>query len=251
MNQHCDCVPPQTRIVNQKLMNNLKHQRSSAILAAICLSGSLSAGLIYNPDVSSGSYTTIPEFEFNQAPGPIPAGFYSGTGGLFIAPAPSGSASAAVVPGGAIGNGGQVAIVSPFNGPGTGIFWNNVMNVSAGQSYVISGFAKVSPGTTSNVYIDLWDVSGDIYVQFDKSFSDGWQFAYETFTAPFDMVIGARAILDFTAGAGDSVIFDNLAVTPFANFVAPSVTPVPEPETYAMAAGTALLALGVWRRCRR
>ncbi len=232
-------------------MSNRIYLKLSALAASACLSASLSAAIIYNPNTGTGSYTTIPDFEFNTAPGAIAPGGYSGTGGIFFAPPFQGSASAAVVAGGAVGNGGQVTITSPFEGPGTGLIWNNVMNVTGGQSYVISGFAKVSPGTTSNIYLDLWDVAGDVHVLFDKTYSAGWQFGYETFTAPFDMVIGARAIMDLNGSLGDSVIFDSFAVTPLAEFVAPSITPVPEPETYAVAVGAALLGLGAWRRFLR
>jgi hypothetical protein len=232
-------------------MSNQKCEISMAVLALAGIFSPISAAIIYTPDPTTGSYNTIPDFEFNQPIGPIPSGGYTGAGGIFLAQPFGGMASAAVVAGGAVGNGGQITVDAGFNGPGTALIWDSVMNVSAGQSYVISAFAKVSPGTTSNIYIDLWDVPGDLDIYFDKTFTSGWQFAYETFTASSDMVIGARAILDLNASAGDSVIFDSFAVTPLESFVAPSVSPIPEPETYAMVVGVALVGLGAWRRCRR
>jgi hypothetical protein len=232
-------------------MSNQMCNLSIALLAVAGFLSPVSAGIIYTPDPTTGSYNTIPDFEFNQPTGPIPNGGYTGAGGIFLAQPSGGLASAAVVAGGAVGNGGQITIDAGFNGPGTALIWDSVMSVSAGQSYVISAFAKISPGTTSNVYIDLWDVSGDLDIYFDKSFTSGWQFAYETFTAPSDMVIGARAILDLNASTGDSVIFDGFAVTPLDSFVAPSISAVPEPETYAVVVGVALVGLGAWRRCRR
>jgi hypothetical protein len=218
-------------------------------LLALALAPAGLADIVYNPQIGSGSYTVVPGMDFNN-PAILSYGGYTGGGGLFLAPSPFGDSTGIISPAfGAIGGGIAVTSLSTYSGPGTGVTWDGVLPVTGGQSYVLSAYVNVRPGTTGTVYIDLWDVPGDPNLQADTSVTGTWQFIHTTFTPAFDMVVGARGILDNNVTAGDSVWFDDIAITPAGSFVAPVA--VPEPGEYAAVAGTLLLGVAAWRRFRR
>lgn len=96
----------------------------------------------------------------------------------------------------------------------------------------------------ANVYLDLWDVPGDLKVNTSANTSS-WQFVWDTYTAPFDTQISARAVVDLNVGPNDVVHVDSLALTPAAQFRLPAVS-VPEPGMVTLAAAGIALLLG-WR----
>jgi len=68
------------------------------------------------------------------------------------------------------------------------------------------------------VYLDLWDIPGDIQVSVPPR--PGWQFVYGTFT-PWGSAVGIRAVIDGNVQPSDELQVDELAITPLARFLPP------------------------------
>lgn len=126
-------------------------------------------------------------------------------------------------------------------------------NLTVGETYVLSAFIK--PDTVwqdGMAYIDVMagaPYTGMGITNMNSSHEDKWHFAYTTFTVTQPSVV--VRVVNATAGAGGIVpdgattFWDDVAITPVAQFVAP--TTVPEPATLISLGA----ALGVLARRRR
>lgn len=115
----------------------------------------------------------------------------------------------------------------------------------AGQAYVLSGFFRAEePG--GSIAIDIGNYGGQAWYQTaatavaaDASTTGKWFFGYVTFVAD-NPTMRVRLIRNGPTIPFAQTFFDDVAVTPAANFQAP--TAVPEPATLvALGAGTLAL----------
>jgi hypothetical protein len=119
----------------------------------------------------------------------------------------------------------------PRSGPGFA-YQQQVTGLIPNQTYILSGAFKVDDINTGNLYIDMTDaVGGDTGYRPELGLKpQGWFFTYNSFT-PNGTTANVRIIRDTYGNdlqAGGYV--DEIAVTPFASFVAPT-SAVPEPSS--------------------
>lgn len=121
----------------------------------------------------------------------------------------------------------KINALTTFTGPGYGI--GQTISVTAGQTYVLSGFLQQGTITTGRIYLDFCDVGWENEVHFAVSSTPkaAWQFAYGTVTIPVGVTsVYLRLVHDLNVIAGQYAYVDEIALTPIASFVAP--VPVPE-----------------------
>jgi hypothetical protein len=116
---------------------------------------------------------------------------------------------------------------------------------------VLSGFintAGLAPGASARLDIpstSFFSVgSGELQYGLD---SNVWQFVYADFQQNTNPSVSLRMVLDTIVSEGDYVYFDDIALTPFSEFVAPNSAPIPEPGT-ALLMGLGLAGLAGRRR---
>ena len=227
---------------SHKVVNAAKFMRSSlpttfthnfliSLLSAAVFSAQ--ADVLLGPfQPGTGSWTTVPQGDFEFGPQAIPAiASYSGSGTMVLILSAGSSGNASTDPlaaqGGSLGG-----IIRPnaFVGPGIALAYNGVVQVNAGVSYVLSAFVRrpTPEASQANVYLDLWDVPGDLKVETSANTS-GWQFVWGTYTPVSNTQISARVVVDFNVGLNDVVYVDSLALTPASHFQPPSIA-VPKPS---------------------
>lgn len=170
----------------------------------------------------TGSWTLVKDGSFEITRGELVArtGYVlDGTWQLVLA---AGSSGAARIDGTAAARGTNGVVISPgtFNGPGIALTLGAAMSLPAGVPHVLSGWVRRPNPSNSKatVYLDLWDIPGDIQVSVPAR--PGWQFVYGTFT-PWGSPVGIRAVIDGNVQPSDELQVDELAITPLASFMPP------------------------------
>lgn len=174
----------------------------------------------FRPD--SGAWTLVKDGSFEIPRGDLVsrAGYtMDGTWQLVLA---NGSSGAARIDGAAAARGtnGVVIQPSPFNGPGIALTLGEAMNLPVGVPHVLSGWVRRPNPSNSKatMYLDLWDIPGDIQVPIPAR--PGWQFVFGTFT-PNGNPVGIRAVVDGSVQPTDELQVDELAITPLSRFQPP------------------------------
>lgn len=134
-------------------------------------------------------------------------------------------------------------LVSPADFPGSGFAVLNSVSVQQNTDYVVSGFFYRT-ATTGFAYIDFNDIAGEPTVLTDQSFVGEWQFAHIAWNSGSNTNVTLRVVMDNGVTQGQTMYFDEIAVTLADDFEAPAA--VPEPFTLALA----LPALALLRRKR-
>lgn len=134
----------------------------------------------------------------------------------------AGSSGSARIDGSAAARGTNGVVILPgtFNGPGIALTLGTAMSLPAGVPHVLSGWVRRPNPSNSKatVYLDLWDIPGDIQVSVPAR--PGWQFVYGTFT-PGGSPVGIRAVIDGNVQPSDEFQVDELAITPLSGFQPP------------------------------
>jgi hypothetical protein len=203
------------------------------------------AGTVLNPTPGTGSYAVLANggFETGLANWPYTAG----SGGGFA----SSNADSFLGDGSIVTN-----TLTNVTGEAAGYArQSDEFTVTGGETYVLSGFFNTLDIAGGKLYLDLSDVSFDLFVgstMDDPINGTDWFFAWGEFTVPStstSMNLRVRVVRDSTRVIGELGYVDEVAVTPISQFRAPtSVVPLPS----AALAGFGLLAvLGGLRHRRR
>ena len=218
----------------------MKHLISLTIcLTAVAFTPASNASLIIGPfDSASGSWTLIDNGNFENGldgwSNSTSPGNFALDSTLFM----SSSHSVRSVPN------------SGFDGPGFAL--SHSVDITGGETYVLSGFINTRDMATGNLYIDMNDVAFDPNLgSGELSYNtDEWQFLYQSFLPDAGVSsLTVRLVHDSNVPSGESGYFDDIAITPVSSFVAPTVVPEPSISTL-MGAGLSLLAINGWRRRR-
>ncbi len=210
------------------MLNSSSWHRVHRILAGIVLSLASATALwaqqaLVEPfRTGTGSWNLVKDGSFEITRGELVArtGYIlDGSWQLVLAAGSSGSAridgTAA-----ARGTNGVVIVPGTFNGPGIALTLGTAMSLPSGVPHVLSGWVRRPNPTNSKatVYLDLWDIPGDIQVSVPAR--PGWQFVYGTFT-PGGSPVGIRAVIDGNVQPSDELQVDELAITPLSSFQPP------------------------------
>ncbi|MFG0285799.1 MAG: GC-type dockerin domain-anchored protein [Phycisphaerales bacterium JB039] len=159
----------------------------------------------------TGAWSVIPNGDFESGIMSPWVDFTPGKGVFRVtdAEAWSGAFSAGTMSGG------------PGSGPGYAAISASIA-VTRGETYILSGFMNTGNLEAGALYIDLNDIPGDPHVPacFDL---EGWQFGWRQWVADRTSVT-IRIVRDGVWAPGDAAYFDDIALTPLADFVPPDST---------------------------
>ena len=137
---------------------------------------------------------------------------------------------------------------SNYNGAGYAI--QKTISVTAGQSYVLSGFFQQGNMTDSGLYLDLNDVYFEAHAQvaYVSNPNNDWTFVWATINVPVNVgTVTIRVVNDGHLVNGQYAYADEVAFTPVSQFVAPTF--VPEPSALCLYIITiGMLAIRKFRR---
>jgi len=196
----------------------------------VALAGVASASIITNPNIGTGSYTLVANGGFETGDltnwGTIYEHYGVGTMGnttVGTSPVAVGTYSA--------------ALTTHTQRPGYGYGRStDDVTVTAGAQYVLSAYVNMGNGTGAHLKVcdEITPTvhTGQIgpFLHAENGVS-GWQFVYQTITIPTG-VINVDILIWHSGNApvNDVVYFDDVALTPLANFTAPT----PEPATMSL-----------------
>ncbi len=136
-----------------------------------------------------------------------------------------------------------------FTGPGFAL-QSDAITVTAGATYILSGYINTANNSSSQTYIDLSDASFDIDLGIGEIVNNvtDWQFIYGTFI-PNTSSVRVRLVQDLNVAQGDTVLFDNIGITLAQDFqvVSNGPSPIPVPATPALLS-LGLLGIGFLRK---
>ena len=124
----------------------------------------------------------------------------------------------------------KATTTSGFNGYGYGLV-QVVNGLVVGEKYVLSGFIYTGELTSGQTYLDLNDIPNDPTARTLNNGVNQWQFVSTEFVASSSQVT-VRVVRDGDVKAGESAYVDEVAITPFNQFV-----PVDIPMNGAIAFG--------------
>lgn len=183
----------------------------------------------------TGSWTPVKDGSFEITRGELVAQTGYALNGNWQLVLAAGSSGSARIDGTAAARGTNGVVISPgtFNGPGVALTLGATLSLPAGVPHVLSGWVRRPNPSNSKVtvYLDLWDIPGDIQVSVPAR--RGWQFVYGVFT-PRGSPVGIRAVIDGNVQPSDELQVDKLAITPLASFQPPE----PQLELFNVRFGT-------------
>ncbi len=187
-------------------------RRLAVVVAALSLSGAASAQQQVLRDVvpGTGVWNTI-------ADGGFEAGTMTGWGGAsFFFSATDAESFAGDF---------SAVTMTPFasSGPGYGAT-SAPIAVTPGETYILSGAMHADGIIAGAIYIDMNDISGEAsLVACTGPGITGWQFGWARWTADRSSIT-IRIVRDGTREISDAGYFDEIALTPEADFVPPEST---------------------------
>ena len=197
-----------------------------AVAIVVALAGVASASIITNPNIGTGSYTIVNNGGFETGDmtgwGYVQSFTGQGTSGIVTTPVAVGN------------NAASVTTLVAFTHNGYGIYSNDIA-VTAGAQYVLSAYVDASNGARAQLRI--WDeIIGtpnwtNCFGGVTTVGSSGWEFIHTTVTIPTGVTtVDIIAGQEINSAVGDVIYFDDVALTPLANFTAPT----PEPATMSL-----------------
>ena len=202
---------------------------------------SAQTGIIEGPFVpESGQYTTVPGGTFEVGDSLAGWGDHNNVGSLTTVTSPA-------------QRGDQVGRLSGWSNGNYAVHKSLDNTLTAGQSYVLSGFFR-GDDLGGSVAVDIGNFGGQAWygvANFSHATTQDtvgkWYFGYVTFTAD-NPTMRVRLVRNGPTATFASTYFDDIAVTPAADFVAP--TPVTERATL-LGLGAALWGLRIRRAGQR